>query len=77
MRAFLLASLVVAADGGVPEAPSRAVQYTEARRAFARALGSGALDEARAALRVRRAAAPGRTISSAAASMGLPSFRAG
>ena len=60
MRAFLLASLVVAADGGVPEAPSRAVQYTEARRAFARALGSGALDEARAALRVRRAAAPGR-----------------
>ena len=61
MRALLLASLVLAKDGAVSDAPSRAVQYTEARRTFARALGSGALDEAREAFRVRRAAAPGRS----------------
>jgi sugar lactone lactonase YvrE len=60
MRTLLIASVVLAADAGAPATPGRAIQYAEARRTFAQALGSGALDEARAALGVRRAAAPGR-----------------
>lgn len=60
MRTLLLAFALLAADGGVSGQGSRPVQYVEARRTFNRAFGSGALDEARAALDRRRAAAPGR-----------------
>ena len=60
MRSLLVFLLVLlGADGGVA-AGGRPAAYVEARRAFLRALDSGALDEARAALARRRAAAPGR-----------------
>ena len=55
----LLPSLL-GADAGSSPGPGRPAAYGEARRAFARAIGSGALDEAREALARRRAAAPGR-----------------
>lgn len=60
MRTLLLIlPVLLAADGGV-SSMGRPATYAEARRAFARALDSGALDEARTALAGRRAAAPGR-----------------
>ncbi|HEY1335205.1 MAG TPA: hypothetical protein VGF31_13175, partial [Myxococcaceae bacterium] len=60
MRTLLLIlPLLIGADGGVSSG-GRPAAYVEARRAFARALDSGALDEARTALARRRAAAPGR-----------------
>ena len=60
MRTLLvLMPVLLGADGGVP-AGGRPAAYVEARRAFLRSLDSGALDEARAALARRRAAAPGR-----------------
>jgi hypothetical protein len=61
MRTLLvLLPVLLGADGGVPDATDRVAAYAEARRSFARALDSGALDEARTALSSRRAAAPGR-----------------
>jgi hypothetical protein len=56
----VLLALVVGTDGGSPAPPGRPAVYAEARRAFARALDSGALGEAREALGRRAAAAPGR-----------------
>ncbi|HTS80415.1 MAG TPA: hypothetical protein VMH40_07445 [Myxococcaceae bacterium] len=52
--------LMLGADAGSLLGPGRATAYTEARRSFARAFGSGAFDEARQALVRQRAAAPGR-----------------
>ncbi|HEY3587627.1 MAG TPA: hypothetical protein VGK85_10765 [Myxococcaceae bacterium] len=61
MRTLLvLLPVLLGADGGVHDATGRPVAYAEARQSFVRALESGALDEARAALARRRAAAPGR-----------------
>src|SRR5262249_2106762 len=61
MRTLLVVLPVLfGADGGVPDAVTRPAAYVEARRAFVRALESGALDEARSARGKRRAAAPGR-----------------
>jgi len=61
MRTLLvLLPVLLGADGGVPDAAGRPAAYAEARQSFAQALKSGALDEARAALVRRRAAAPGR-----------------
>jgi sugar lactone lactonase YvrE len=60
MRTLLvLLPVLLGADGGVAGG-GRPAAYGEARRAFVRALDAGALDEARAALARRRAAAPGR-----------------
>jgi len=56
---FLILPVLLGADGGV-SGGGRPAAYAEARRAFARALDAGALDEARTALARRRAAAPGR-----------------
>ena len=61
MRTLLvLLPVLFGADGGVPDAAGRPAAYAEARQSFVRALESGALDEAEAALARRRAAAPGR-----------------
>ena len=61
MRTLLvLLPVLLGTDGGVPGPTARPAAYAEARRAFVRALDSGALDEARRALERRRAAAPGR-----------------
>jgi hypothetical protein len=61
MRTLLvLLPVLFGADGGVPDAAGRPAAYAEARQSFVRAMESGALDEARAALARRRAAAPGR-----------------
>ncbi|HVP59421.1 MAG TPA: hypothetical protein VMT11_02570 [Myxococcaceae bacterium] len=61
MRTLLvLVAVVLRADGGSPSPAGRPAAYAAARRAFARAIGAGALDEAREALGRRRAAAPGR-----------------
>ncbi len=61
MRTLLVVLPVLfGADGGTPDGAKRPAAYVEARRAFVRALESGAVDEARSALARRRAAAPGR-----------------
>ncbi len=61
MRTLLLPlAVVLGADGGSSVRPGRPAAYAEARRAFARAIDTGALDEAREALGRRAAAAPGR-----------------
>lgn len=57
---LVLLPILLGVDAGPVTSPQRPVAYGEARRAFARALESGALDEAREALGRRRAAAPGR-----------------
>jgi len=60
MRTLLLIlPLLLGADRGVAGA-DRPAAYDDARRTFARALESGAMDQARMALARRRAAAPGR-----------------
>ncbi|HZX40646.1 MAG TPA: hypothetical protein VFE93_02330 [Myxococcaceae bacterium] len=65
MRTLLLAlAAVLGADGGSPFPSGRPAAYAEARRAFARAIDTGALDEAREALRRRASAAPGRRTAS-------------
>ncbi len=56
----VLVAVVLGGDGGSPAPPGRPAAYAEARHAFARAIGSGALEEAREALGRRRTAAPGR-----------------
>jgi hypothetical protein len=57
---LVLLPMLLGVDAGTATSPGRPAAYGEARRAFARALESGALDEARDALGRRRAAAPGR-----------------
>src|ERR1700745_1925457 len=57
---LVLLPMLLGVDAGPATSLNRPAAYGEARRAFARALESGALDEALDALGRRRAAAPGR-----------------
>lgn len=57
---LVLLPMLLGVDAGTATDPARPAAYIEARRAFGKALESGALDEARDALGRRRAAAPGR-----------------
>jgi len=60
MRTLLVVLAVLSPEGGTSVALTRPAEYAEARQAFTKAFQAGALDEARAALERRRAAAPGR-----------------
>jgi hypothetical protein len=57
---LVLLPMLLGVDAGTSSPSDRPAAYTEARRAFARAIQAGSLDEARDALGRRRAAAPGR-----------------